>query len=191
MKYLIIGLGNPGKQYEHTRHNAGFMALDALAAKFEFPECKLHKKSESLISEGRIDGADVLCAKPQTLMNNSGLAAKLLYAKYKILNTKYLVVVHDDIDLPLGQLKISFASGSAGHKGVESIIEQLGTKDFIRIRIGIQPLAGKPEDVENFVLRKFTPQELQAIRKTIDSIPAMLQTIIDQGLDQAMSLIRK
>ncbi|MDO8633420.1 MAG: aminoacyl-tRNA hydrolase, partial [Candidatus Wildermuthbacteria bacterium] len=127
---LIVGLGNPGKKYEKTRHNAGFMVLDELEKK-ELPQTRL--------------------LKPDTFMNNSGGAVKKEMQKLKIKNQS-LIIIHDDIDIPLGKIKVSKGSGSAGHKGVESIIQSLGTKEFIRIRIGILPPEGKPEDVETFVL---------------------------------------
>ena len=154
--YLIIGLGNPGEKYANTRHNAGFMALDAFAQTYEFPEFKLDKKSNSLLSKGTFEEENLLLTKPQTMMNNSGETVKSLYTKYKIQDTRYAVVIHDDIDLPIGKIKISVGSGSAGHKGVESIIQHLKTNDFIRIRIGIQPERGKPQEVEKFVLKTFT-----------------------------------
>ncbi|TSC56695.1 MAG: peptidyl-tRNA hydrolase, PTH1 family [Parcubacteria group bacterium Greene0714_21] len=151
--FLIVGLGNPGKKYERTRHNVGFMVLDALK-EVELP--------------------NAILAKLQTFMNNSGKAVKSLVAKYQIPNTKYLVVVHDDIDILLGKIKVSFGRGSAGHKGVESIIKELGTKNFTRIRIGIQPTSsaggpatGKPKNVETFVLKSFTPKETTLLQPAI------------------------
>ena len=154
---LIVGLGNPGQEYEDTPHNAGFMALDEFQKEYGFPDFKLSKKHFSLISEGILNGIKVVLAKPQTFMNNSGKAvASLKRLSFSKLNLfKELIVVHDDIDIPLGKIKVSKGSGSAGHKGVDSIIQSLRTKDFTRVRIGIQPTEGKPNDVENFVLQKF------------------------------------
>ena len=143
--FLIVGLGNPGEEYKHTRHNVGFMALDALK-KLELP--------------------NTIFAKPQVFMNNSGKAVKSLTKNYK-LQTKNLVVVHDDIDLPLGVFKISRNRGSAGHKGVQSIIDELKTKDFNRIRIGICPQAGKPKQVDKFVLQNFTKGEEKILKEVI------------------------
>lgn len=154
---LIVGLGNPGKKYEKTRHNAGCMVLDELKKK-EFPGVRL--------------------LKPDTFMNNSGKVVKSLLTKYQILNTKYLVVVHDDIDIPLGKIKVSKGSGSAGHKGVESIIQSLGTKDFTRIRVGILPPAGKPEDVETFVLKNFKKEELPLLHKAIEDSCIALENLL-------------
>ena len=115
------------------------MAIHALGEKYDFPAFRLDKKSNSLISEGFINNEKLILAKPQTFMNNSGTAVKSLYTKYKILDTRYLILVHDDIDLPVGTIRISTNSGSAGHKGIDSIINAIGTKNFTRIRIGILP----------------------------------------------------
>lgn len=155
--FLIVGLGNPGKEYENTRHNVGFMALDALK------KLELH---------------NAILVKPQAFMNDSGKAVKSFLTKYKILNTKYLVVVHDDIDIPLGEIKISQNRGSAGHKGVQSIIQTLGTKDFTRIRIGIQPKSGKPKNVENFVLQKFKKTELPLLQSAIEEVKEKLDELV-------------
>ncbi len=153
---LLIGLGNPGKEYEHTPHNAGFMALDAF------------EKESSFISARLL--------KPHTFMNNSGIAVKKELKKLK-LKAQDLIVVHDDIDLPLGTIKISTNKGSAGHKGVESIISALGTKDFIRIRIGIQPSTGKPESVETFVLKKFTKEQQKTLESVMENVLSAIETL--------------
>ena len=175
---LIVGLGNPGKEYENTPHNAGFMALDEFARVHGLPSFKLAKKHSSLISEGTLNSVKVLLAKPQTFMNNSGKAVQSLL-KLSLGKTKLsLVVVHDDIDIPLGKVKVSNGSGSAGHKGVDSIIQSLGTKDFARIRIGIQPADSKPENIEEFVLQKFSKAELplfqSAIQEAVSSISSLI-----------------
>lgn len=169
---LIAGLGNPGKEYEKTRHNAGFMALDEYTKEYNFPPFKLSKKHSSLISERYLGSAKeflgrtkVVLAKPQTFMNNSGKAVKSLLGKTK----SDLVVIHDDIDISLGKIKVSRGSGSAGHKGVDSIIQSLGTKDFTRIRIGIQPEKGKPENVEGFVLQSFQKLELPLLQSALQN----------------------
>lgn len=151
---LIVGLGNPGKKYEKTRHNVGFRVVDELAKQ---------KTREFII------------AKPQTFMNNSGKAIKALLNFYKT-EPENLWVIHDDIDLPLGKFKISKGRGSAGHKGVQSIINELKTKDFWRVRIGICPKAGKPKEVEKFVLQNFTKQEEKTIKEVIEGA---IQTISD------------
>ncbi|MBI2642440.1 MAG: aminoacyl-tRNA hydrolase [Candidatus Wildermuthbacteria bacterium] len=164
---FIVGLGNPGKKYEKTRHNAGFRAIDAIAANFQFSIFNFQSIFNAQISKGKITDKQIILAKPQTLMNNSGSAVQKITKNYK-LKTTNLIVIHDDIDIPLGKIKVSKGSGSAGHKGVESIIQALGTKDFTRIRIGILPPEGKPEDVENFVLKPFKKEELPLLTTAID-----------------------
>lgn len=155
---LIVGLGNPGKEYAMTRHNAGFMAVDAIAKTHNFPEFVLSKKHNALVSEGVIGGKKVLLAKPQTFMNSSGKAVASLAQFFKLATTD-IVVIHDDIDFLFGKVKEAANSGAAGHHGVESIIESLGTKEFRRLRVGIRPAEGRPDIVDEFVLRPFTPQE--------------------------------
>ncbi len=184
---LVVGLGNPGEKYEKTRHNIGFMLLDDFVSEHKLSEFRSEKKSNSFTSKGFIGDTKVLLVKPQTFMNNSGLAVKSLYTKYSILDTQYLLVVHDDIDLPLGKIRISMGSGSAGHKGVDSIIQHLGTKNFARIRIGIQPLQGKPDDVENFVLKKFSKEELEVLSEAIKNSSFALETILTDGIEKAMN----
>ena len=178
--FLIVGLGNPGKKYEKTRHNVGFMVLDAIASNFQFPIFNFQSKFNAQISKGLTDNQKVVLAKPQVFMNNSGRAVKSLYTKYKIQDTKYIVVVHDDINIPLGKIKVSQGRGSAGHKGVESIIQSLGTKNFTRIRIGIQPAIGKPKNVEGFVLQPFKKSERP-----------LLQTAIQDAIESLSSLLEK
>jgi len=163
---LIVGLGNPGKKYEKTRHNVGYVAIDAIAANFQFPIFKFQSIFNAQISKKTTGGQEIVLAKPQTFMNNSGASVKSLIKNYK-LETKNLVVVHDDIDLPLGEFKISKSRGSAGHKGVQSIINELKTKDFRRIRIGICPKTGKPQAVEKFVLQNFTKSEEKILEEVI------------------------
>ena len=175
---LIVGLGNPGKEYDNTPHNAGFMALDEFQKEYNFPNFKLSKKHSSLISEGILGQVKVILAKPQTLMNNSGKAVQSLL-KLSLGKTKLsLVVVHDDIDIPLGKVKVSKGSGSAGHRGVDSIIQSLGTKDFARIRIGIQPADSKPENIEEFVLQKFSKAELPLFQSTIQEAVPYIASLI-------------
>jgi len=176
---IIVGLGNPGEKYKNTPHNIGFEAVDEFARKNNFPDFKLSKKFNALISESIIGDKKIILAKPQTFMNNSGLTIKKLIqsSKFKVQN---YIIVHDDIDLLLGKIKISRNRGSAGHKGVESIINALGTKNFSRIRIGIQPRAGKPEDIEQFVLKKFSESDKKTIAEAINQTISTLENIIKQ-----------
>lgn len=144
---LIVGLGNPGEKYKNTRHNVGFMVLDQLEK----------EKPEGFI-----------LAKPNTFMNLSGPAVKKLTKRYS-LNADELIVIHDDIDIPIGEFKIQKGRGAAGHKGVQSIIDALKTKDFWRLRIGICPQKGKPENVEKFVLQNFTKEEKEILKKIMEN----------------------
>src|SRR5258706_10245849 len=141
---IIVGLGNPGEKFKNTRHNVGFMAIDFFAEKNGFPEFELLKKYNSLVSEK--DG--IILAKPQTFMNDSGKTVKLMLKNQK---EATLIVVHDDIDLPLGKIKFSKDSGAGGHKGVDSIIQQLGNNNFIRLKMGI---ATDNKNAEEAVLKK-------------------------------------
>lgn len=160
---LIIGLGNPGKEYENTRHNIGFIFVDALAKKLEAPDFEFDKKLNAEISK---IGKTLVLAKPQTFMNKSGLAVAALAKFYKV-RPKDVWVVHDDIDILWGEFKTSFGRSSAGHKGVESIIKALKTKDFWRLRIGIQPTLKKHTPTEKIILKKFTPAEQKVLIATI------------------------
>lgn len=154
--FLIIGLGNPGKKYEKTRHNIGARIIEAL------------KKT-------KLKG--FVFAKTQTFMNNSGQAVKDLVSFYKI-RPANLYIVHDDIDLPLGEVRVVKNRGSAGHKGVESIIKELKTKDFNRIRVGICPKTGKPKSLEKFVLQNFTKQEEKIIKEVVKKVNKLIEQLI-------------
>lgn len=156
---LIVGLGNPGPKYKYTRHNIGARIVGEL---------------KPLNLEG------VVLAEPTTFMNDSGRAVKLLTKRYP-LDANSLIVIHDDIDLPLGKIRISKNRGSAGHKGVQSIIDELKTKDFNRIRIGICPKEGKPKNIENFVLQNFTKEEEKIIKKATVEIRDCLMSDMAQN----------
>jgi len=167
---LIVGLGNPGSKYEKTRHNIGFMVIDEIIDNFKFPILNFKSIFNAKISKKQ----EVILAKPLAFMNNSGQAVKSLIRYWK-LEIENLTVIHDDIDLPLGEIKVQQGRSSAGHKGVQSIIDALGTNNFIRVRIGIRPEenidtphqnkfgAGQ---TEKFVLQKFTSEEQKIINQT-------------------------
>jgi len=163
---IIIGLGNPGAKYKNTPHNIGFEIIDKFAKENNFPNFKLFKKFQAEISENN----NLILAKPQTYMNSSGQSVAKLVKFYK---TKDLIVIHDDIDLPLGKIRVSQNRGSAGHKGVESIIKELGSKDFKRIRIGVQP--EKAMDTERYVLAKFKKEDKQLIVKSIKEVMKVIK----------------
>jgi PTH1 family peptidyl-tRNA hydrolase len=159
---LIIGLGNPGKEYEMTRHNAGFLCADFLREAFDFEAFKLDKKMSAELSSGMIDSEKVILVKPETFVNESGTAVQSLVHFYK-LSPSDIAVLHDDLDIAPGTLRITDSSRAAGHNGVQDIIDKLGTQDFFRIRLGI----GHPTEVlgacmpsHDYVLQKFSSEEL-------------------------------
>lgn len=158
---IVIGLGNPGKKYEHTRHNVGWLALDYVLRGLQTDGTQ--KKFNSVIKEAAVNGDKVLFVYPQTFMNNSGSAVFDILSFYK-LSPKDIIVVQDEVDLPLGAVRVSENSSSAGHNGVQSIIDSLVTNEFKRIRIGVESRSDKtvpPTDA--FVLQEFPPEELAQI----------------------------
>lgn len=184
---LLVGLGNPGEKYEKTRHNIGFKVVDAFAGKNNFPDFKFVQKFNAFSSEEIFAGKKIILVKPQTFMNNSGKAVQKIISFNK-LPIPNLWVVHDDIDLPIGKIKISKESGSAGHKGVESIISNLASQSFLRFRIGVQPIKGKPKRVESFVIKKFSKDEEKNLPEIIDKAMSAIETALTDGIDKAMNL---
>jgi len=180
---LIVGLGNPGEKYKNTRHNVGFRVVDELKKDLNLADFDFDKKSNSFFSKN----SGLLLVKPDTYMNLSGQAVNSLNSYYKI-KEEDKIIVHDDIDLPIGQIKISKDRGSAGHKGVESVIKNLGTKNFIRIRIGIKPKSGRPKKTEDFVLKNFNKEEREIINKTISRSLEAIKTIIKDGPEKTMNI---
>jgi peptidyl-tRNA hydrolase, PTH1 family len=166
---LIIGLGNPGKQYENTRHNTGFMIVDRLREIAHFSDFKLEEKFNSLVAEKKdSSGETVYLLKPQTFMNSSGQAVKAMANFYKI-PLENISVIHDDLDITLGEYKISADNSAAGHNGVQSIMDELGTQKIIRYRVGIEGEEKRKERTipgDAFVLQKFTDEELGVLEKT-------------------------
>lgn len=187
----IIGLGNPGKEYEGTRHNSGREAALYFAKKQEFPEFALNKKANALISENKIAKDKILVALPETFMNKSGSAAAKLIRTKK--DNRDLIIIHDDLDMPVGRVKISYAKNSGGHKGVESVMRALKTKNFVRIRIGICPKKKPSADkqVMNFIVGKFSPTEQPIIKKVQKHIAEALEVMITDSLERAMSEFNK
>uniref|UniRef100_A0A7C4EKU7 Peptidyl-tRNA hydrolase n=1 Tax=Thermodesulfovibrio aggregans TaxID=86166 RepID=A0A7C4EKU7_9BACT len=181
---VIVGLGNPGRKYAKTRHNVGFMVVDELAKKYGL---KFKKQQDYHIAEGKIENKDVIIIKPTTYMNLSGIAVKKLINKetFNALPNS-LIVVHDDLDLPLEKIKIKINGDSAGHKGVQSIIDNIGTKNFIRVKIGI----GKDsiQDASDYVLSPFTEDQKTVIKEKIIDAANSIVVIIDKGVQKAMNL---
>jgi len=180
---LIVGLGNPGKEFDFTPHNVGYMILDKIKKEYNFDDFLFSKENNALITFGEIFGKKIILAKPQTFMNNSGLAVKFLIKNFN-LSSNNLILIHDDFDLLFGKVKISKNRGHGGHKGVKSIIDNLQTKDFIRFRIGVQPLRGKPKSLEKFVLKKLPKQK---INKIITKGFEVFDFFLKQGLEKTMA----
>ncbi len=183
---IIVGLGNPGKKYKNTWHNLGFLVLEEFKERNTFPDFKLSKRFKAELSEKKLIDKKTILVKPQTFMNSSGQSVKSLIDFYKIKNLKNTWVIHDDLDLSFGEIKISKKRGAAGHKGVQSIIDKLKTKDFIRFRIGIKPKKGKPEDTRKFVLQEFK-EEKETIKKIIKKTTEAVEFYIKEGADKAMA----
>jgi peptidyl-tRNA hydrolase, PTH1 family len=162
---LIVGLGNPGKEYENTRHNAGFIALDILCAKLS-GSFSVSKKFNALIAETKIGREKVFLLKPQTYMNESGMSVRAVLDFYKI-GRENVIIFHDDKDIAIGVYKIQSGRSSAGHNGVKSIIEHLGTQEFIRVRLGIKP-EHPIADTVDFVLSKLSSAEKKLLIANIE-----------------------
>ena len=181
--YLVAGLGNPGQKYENTRHNAGFMIVDALADRFKIPVDK--NKFDTLFGRGRIQEANVILAKPQQYMNRSGPPLRRL-ADYFRIQRKAMVVVHDDIDLAFERLKIKEKGGDGGHKGIRSVIDAFGDNQFARVRVGV----GRPQfdgDVVNHVLNQFNHDERASLDELIQRACQAIETILCKGTKEGMN----
>ncbi|OIO48257.1 MAG: aminoacyl-tRNA hydrolase [Parcubacteria group bacterium CG1_02_40_82] len=192
---LIIGLGNPGKKYERNRHNYGFLAVDHIHENFKtFDNWTLDKKSNALISKGEFEGEQIILVKPQTFINLSGSAVATLANFYKI-EAQDIWVIHDDFDLPLGVIRINKNSSNGGHKGVKSMIDALGTKNFLRFRLGIHPIGKtflsvifkKLTSIEKFVLKNFDKEEIKMAEEVIKRIGQAIETALKEGPEQAMN----
>ena len=181
--YLIIGLGNPGKEYENTRHNMGFKAVDALAtaASIDVSKSKFH----ALIGKGTINGEKVLLCKPQTYMNNSGIAAREC-AMYFDVPRENVIVIYDDIDLPISSIRIRKSGGAGTHNGMKSVVQQLGITDFPRIRIGVGA-ASDDEDLINRVIGKVPKDEQLLLDESARKAADAVKDIITLGIDNAMN----
>lgn len=176
---MIVGLGNPGKEYENTRHNIGFMIVDSYIDNF-----KLENKFQAMVSKKNIDGEDVLFVKPMTFMNLSGIAVSKIAHYYKII-PKDILVIQDDLDLPFGSYKIKVNSSSGGHNGIKSIISSLNTESFCRLKIGIsQENRGS---VIDYVLGKFSKKELEELEKSYSRYQEILKYFICYGIDKTMN----
>ena len=181
--FLIVGLGNPGREYRLNRHNIGFRAIDGLAQEWRIPLGNVRNKA--LIGQGLWGGVRVILAKPQTFMNLSGQSVTSLSRFYKIPQEKMLVI-YDDLDLPLGTLRLRENGGSAGHKGMTSIIGQLGSNDFPRLRLGIGRPPGHMQ-VEDYVLQDFSEKEEELLSSLLDRSAEAVEIYIKNGVHAAMT----
>lgn len=180
---LIIGLGNPGTEYEETRHNVGFKAIDYLADDHNINPNK--NKFKALFGEGRVGDKKVILAKPQTYMNLSGESVQMFVKWYKV-SPKDILIIYDDVSLPPGQLRIREKGGAGGHNGIRNIIQQLGTDEFQRIKIGI---GEKPQgwNLADYVLSRFSGPEMKIMEKTMKDVVGATNMIMGKGVQEAMN----
>jgi len=181
-RFLIVGLGNPGKKHQKNRHNIGFMAVDRLAGQNEIPLGKV--QSKAVLGNGRIAGQQVILAKPQTYMNRSGDSVGPLVNYYRV-PLENVLVIYDELDLPFGTLRLRQSGGSGGHNGMKSIINHLG-QDFPRMRLGIGRPPGRMEPAD-FVLRDFRGQELEVADTLLNDAVLAVETYLTEGIDLAMT----
>ena len=215
MTYIVVGLGNPGDEYKNTRHNAGRIFIDSIRKKFEFSEWKkdsakllrnngaspctknfgvgTNKRTNALVSNGKIGKSAVVLVEPETGMNKSGDSVSKFITNAK--KARELIVIHDDVDLPIGSFKILFNRGSGGHKGLESVMRKIKTKEFVRIKIGVSPItpSGKikkpkgEQKVVDLILSEFKEKEFDTIKKLSKKVCEALEMIVLEGKEKAMN----
>lgn len=190
---MIAGLGNPGPEYDGTRHNVGFMALDAIAHSLKAQRFHHNRLAEWTVVDvdlcGQAEPDRILLVKPQTFMNNSGVAIDTMMREH-VVALRDIIVIHDEMDLPVGYLRVSFNSTAAGHKGVRSIVEQCGGKGFVRVRIGIDK-PGDPDAVVDFVLSRFSKTEWDTVVEVVAKAPMAVRTIVCDGVMAAQDLFNR
>jgi len=174
---LIVGLGNPGIEYQFTPHNLGFLTIDRIAGERNI-EVR-NRQCRALTGRTQIAGEEVLLAKPETFMNLSGLAVKELLDEYQLRPESELIVIYDELDLPMGKIRVRKRGSSAGHNGMKSIIGVLGTQEFLRIRLGIAP--------ETKILKQFSKRQLKIVDEVLDTAAEAVQVILTEGADAAMN----
>lgn len=192
LMHYIVGLGNPGEKYTNTRHNVGFLMLEQFARDAGLPDFHESSAHSGRVTEGVLEGEDIFILLPSTFMNASGSAVKKLIQKE---DANCLVVVYDDVDLPLGQIKVSYDRGAGGHNGVQSIIESLGTREFARIRIGIahksfwtgKPVRPKGEQLASYVLKPFSKKELEELTHVQQTFNEAVKVFVHKGATTAMN----
>ncbi len=180
---LIVGLGNPGPQYRSTRHNVGFRCIDLMGGKWGIPTKE--RRAKVVLGRGHYAGHEVVLAKPRTFMNNSGEGVSYLLTRFAA-QVEDLVVIYDDIELPLGRLRIRPGGGDGGHKGVRSIIASLDTEAFPRVRLGIGPPPPGEDPVE-FVLGRFSDGEAAAVAQGLETVISAVECVLEEGIDAAMN----
>jgi PTH1 family peptidyl-tRNA hydrolase len=192
MAYIIVGLGNPGEEYNGTRHNTGRIMLEAFRKMYDLPDWKVNGTLRALESKGSLGKETVRLLEPETFMNKSGDSLITLITSPK--KAEKLVVVHDDLDLPLGRFKISFNKSSGGHRGVESIIKKIKTEEFIRVRVGISKAGAKgkvkkpqgEEEVGEYILDVFPKKEMEELKSVSKAVAKALSMICEEGYEKAM-----
>ncbi|HEX9941860.1 MAG TPA: aminoacyl-tRNA hydrolase [Thermoanaerobaculia bacterium] len=184
--HLILGLGNPGEEYRDTRHNVGFRVVEELARRWAVPVDRL--ECNSLTGRLARGEGDVLLAKPQTYMNRSGYAARCFAERYG-LEPAAVLVIYDEVNLPLGKIRLRRSGSPAGHRGLESVIENLRTADVPRLRLGVAPEDGRPQGDElvDFVLSPFTPEELESAAEMVRHAADACETWVREGVEVAMN----
>jgi peptidyl-tRNA hydrolase, PTH1 family len=193
MQFFIVGLGNPGEDYENTRHNVGFMALDKFAKDFNASSWIESNKNKGEIAEGKVGKEKVMLLKPHTMMNGSGKSVATIVKNKK--SAENLIVLHDDLDLGLGDFKIVYNRGAGGHKGVSSVQKNLKTNEFVRIKIGVSPAtpSGKvkkpkgEEKVLDFIIGEFRKPEKEKLKKVLKDISGAIESIVLDGRQLAMT----
>lgn len=186
---LIVGLGNPDKVYTASRHNVGWMVADALAKELGFPEMKKEDKFKAWICTGTVDGEKVIISKPTTYMNLSGESVAKIMQFFKI-DLQNLYVIYDDVDLPLGQLRIRKEGSPGTHNGMKSLVQHLGSNIFPRFRVGIESrgtTSPDQQDISSFVLSPFVEEEAETIKESLQKAVQALKTALKEGIETAMN----
>ena len=183
-EFLIVGLGNPGEKYEYTRHNAGFLTLDRLCVEENFKINKI--KHKALLGDVKIGGHRCIVMKPQTFMNLSGEAVREAADFYKI-PPENIIVLFDDVNFDVGVMRIRRSGSDGGHNGLKSIIYQLASDDFVRIRMGVGAPKGEHYDLADYVLGKFSKEEIEILTPSAERVVSAVETIISGGVAQAMN----
>ena len=185
--FIIFGLGNPGREYEKTRHNIGFIAMDKFSMDWKIDMTRVRFKS--LVGEGKFNGNRIYLVKPLTYMNNSGNSVRSFIRFYKV-EPNRILVIHDDLDLPFGSIRLRENGGSAGQRGMQSIISRIGTNEFARLRIGI----GRPPgtmDAVDYVLKKFSNNSESDLGLVLDHVVRCVETLLTDGVEKAMTLYNR